>query len=60
MTPAGPRRYAAVRRGLASETDDIDMYISGETRFLLHILRDAGLTDDELGHRGRERSRSAL
>jgi len=41
-------RYAALKRGLASETDDIEMYISGKTRFVLDILRDAGFTDDEL------------
>ena len=41
-------RYAALKCGLASGTDDIDMYISGKTRFLLDILGDAGFTDDEL------------
>lgn len=41
-------RYAALKCALASETDDIDTYISGKTRFLLDILGDAGFTDDEL------------
>jgi GrpB-like predicted nucleotidyltransferase (UPF0157 family) len=41
-------RYAALKCGLASETDDIDVYISGKIRFLLDILGDAGFTDDEL------------
>lgn len=41
-------RYGALKRRLAAEADDIDMYISGKTRFVLDILGDAGFTGDEL------------
>lgn len=40
--------YADLKRRLASETDDIDTYITGKTRFLLDLLGDAGFTDGEL------------
>ena len=41
-------RYGALKRRLASETDDIDTYVTRKSRFLHGILRDAGFTDDEL------------
>ena len=41
-------RYGALKRRLASETDDIDTYVSRKTSLLLGILGDAGFTDDEL------------
>lgn len=41
-------RYGALKRRLASETDDIDTYVTRKTSFLLGILRDAGFTDHEM------------
>ncbi|HSJ00566.1 MAG TPA: GrpB family protein [Patescibacteria group bacterium] len=41
-------RYGALKRRLASGTDDIDTYLAGKTRFLLDILGAAGFSDDEL------------
>jgi GrpB-like predicted nucleotidyltransferase (UPF0157 family) len=41
-------RYSTVKLALAQRTDDIDVYIDGKTDVVLDILREAGLTDDEL------------
>lgn len=40
--------YAAVKRRLATETDDIDVYVEGKCAIVRRILAQAGLTDAEL------------
>jgi GrpB-like predicted nucleotidyltransferase (UPF0157 family) len=41
-------RYGALKRRLATQTDDIDAYVAGKSRLLLSILRNAGFADVEL------------
>ena len=40
-------RYGALKRWLATETDDIDVCIDGKSSLLLGILEDAGMSADE-------------
>jgi GrpB-like predicted nucleotidyltransferase (UPF0157 family) len=40
--------YSAVKKRLADETDDIDVYIDGKTSIVRRILERAGLSVDEL------------
>ena len=40
--------YGALKRRLASSTDDIDIYVEAKTPLLLRLLTRAGMTDDEL------------
>lgn len=47
--PECARAYGALKQRLAREfPDDIDSYIAGKTSFILGILRDVGLTEEEL------------
>lgn len=47
--PERARAYGALKHGLAREfPEDIDSYIAGKTSFILGILRDVGLTAEEL------------
>ena len=40
--------YGAVKLSLASNTDDIDVYVDGKTDVVMKILRAAGIDEDEL------------
>ena len=40
--------YSAVKRDLAMNTSDIDIYISGKTEVLQRVLKLGGLSDEEL------------
>lgn len=40
--------YAAVKRRLAAETDDIDVYVDGKSDVIRRILQQAGISTDEL------------
>ncbi len=47
--PADARRYAALKKDLAARfPDDIDGYIEGKSAFIREILRQKGLTPDDL------------
>ena len=40
--------YAALKRGLAARAETIDEYVEGKTDFLVGLLAEAGLDDEEL------------
>jgi len=47
--PALAAEYGALKHALARQfPDDVDRYIAGKTDFILAVLRQSGLTDDEL------------
>ena len=47
--PALARAYADLKRGLArAHPRDIDAYVAGKTAFVTGVLREAGMTDEDL------------
>ena len=48
-TPDAVREYGALKVALAKRfADDVDSYVAGKTEFILGVLRQIGLTDEEL------------
>jgi GrpB-like predicted nucleotidyltransferase (UPF0157 family) len=46
--PEAVQAYAALKRRLASETDDIDVYVEGKTGLIVSFLRAEGLDEETL------------
>ena len=40
--------YSAIKRGLAAETDDVDVYLRGKSEIIRRILQKAGLASSDL------------